>query len=348
MRINILFILVILISCKKEKVETPENGLYSEWENYFDIEDPETGHFINSMVLNKSNEVIFSAFIRRNHYTVDSTWIFEFEEGNIRSIDTAAYFEDYDFLVWEQGEAKKEIWLNRKLMFIHDENENTCCKWHVTDLDNKRESARSQVDYHGNIWIASDKNYTANDGLLMFDGTDWSVFFEGTDFWAVCFDKSGNLYANTVSNLEEPGVVMKYDYNKWDTVMVSSGNAKWVSCMYSDHQNNLWLGVLSRYAVAPESGDGLFKLKNGTITNYNIYNSKIPSNSVIDITVDHENNKWIATYSGGLVKFSPDGKWKIFNPQNTPMTNSSIEHVMVDGNNNVWIADFYGLARFRE
>lgn len=119
--------------------------------------------------------------------------------------------------------------------------------------------------------------------------------------------------------------------------------------MHFDNENNLWLGVLSRSNVAPESGDGLYKYDGVNVTNYNIYNSELPSNSVIDIAIDGKNNKWIAMYSGGVAKLGADGSWKIFNTENSPLTNTSVEHIVVDDSNYVWFTVYAsGLVKLKE
>jgi ligand-binding sensor domain-containing protein len=118
--------------------------------------------------------------------------------------------------------------------------------------------------------------------------------------------------------------------------------------MHFDDENNLWCGVLSRFAVAHESGDGLFKFDGNHITHYHMNNSELLSNSVIDIAIDNDGNIWVATYAGGLAKFTQGGEWEIFHPDNTAMLNTDVESVVVDNDGCIWYGSIIGLTRFKE
>jgi len=256
---------------------------------------------------------------------------------------------------------QKVSWYNNQLLISYDNEES----WYVTSLSKKDHSSRYQIDKYKNLWVTSTLSSNNLKGIRKFDGTTWTTYFEGSTFYAVCFDNSGNLYASTLPDFDEPGIIMRYNYNKWDTVIICSGNAKWVPCMHFDNNNNLWTGVLSRWAVAPESGDGLYMVSNfllenkslskvtndttpnSNITHYHIYNSQLPSNSVIDIAIDADNNKWIGMYAGGLAKLTNQGTWKIFNKENSPLLTDAT--VIAVDNNYIWIAEeFYGLSRLKE
>lgn len=52
--------------------------------------------------------------------------------------------------------------------------------------------------------------------------------------------------------------------------------------------------------------DGLAILENEVFTVYNNVNSSLPSSSIYDIYIDTKDNVWIATWSGGLAKYSSD------------------------------------------
>ncbi|MFW5879911.1 MAG: hypothetical protein ACOCUV_03715 [bacterium] len=341
----IIFLFIIFFSCEKENIKITDTTkqIYSEWIVYESIE----GYVYfkpTSLALNSVNEIFFSAFVRKDWNSSDYS-TFHYDNNTIKEIDTSLFFKDYNIL--EGGTYREKIRFNSELMFVEYNRKDNYP--FVSNLINKQRSSPHQVDSKGNIWIASENyHFSDYDGIQMYDGKNWQVFFSGSDFWSLCFDQSGSLYASTSPDFDEPGVVMKYDSNKWDTVLICSGPAKWIPCMHFDNVNNLWCGVLSRNAIAPESGDGLYKYDGKKITHYHMGNSELPSNSVVDIAIDKYNNKWIATYSGGLTKLTTDGVWKTFNSENTPMTNLSVECVIVDNNDYVWFADDSGLTKFKE
>lgn len=341
----IIFLIFIFFSCEKENENNTNTSqiIYSEWNVYDSIE----GYVYfkpTSLVLNSENELFFSSFVRKDWYTSDYN-TFRYDNNTIKEIDTSLFFKDYTVL--KDCIYRAKIRCNSELMVVEYNRKDNYP--FVSNLLNKQRSSPHQVDSEGNIWLASENYYFSNyAGIQMFDGESWHVYFEGTDFWCLCFDQTGNLYASTSPYFDEPGVVIRYDYNKWDTVLICSGPAKWIPCMHFDDENNLWCGVLSRNAVAPESGDGLYMYNGDKITHYHMENSELPSNSVVDIAIDKYDNKWIATYSGGLTKLTVNGVWKSFNSENTPMTNLSIECVIVDNNDYVWFADDSGLTKFKE
>lgn len=77
---------------------------------------------------------------------------------------------------------------------------------------------------------------------------------------------------------------------------------------------------------------------------YNTSTSDLPNNTVRSITVDEQNNKWIAT-DNGLAKF--DGvNWTIYNDTNSGLPNNTIRCVAIDELDNKWIGTAAGLVKF--
>lgn len=351
MRYLTILLLFLLISCKKEPITEPKNELYSEWKNYFDTIDYETpvNHYSNvSMVKLVDHELVFSAFNRLDYSTTGKFSLFTLSNNKVVPIDSSQFFTGYTHLYLNENGIEKHIYTNQDYLFVYDKNISYLSEWYITNLHDTHHSARGQIDKPGNIWITSN-TIVMDDGLHMYNGNTWKTWFEGTTFWSVCFDRNGILYASTLPHMEEHGIIMRYDYTKWDTVIICSGSAKWVSCMSFDKENNLWLGVLSRWAVGPVSGDGVYKFDGKNVTNYSIYNSKLPCNSVVDIAIDEADNKWIGTYSGGMAKLSPDGNWKVYNKGNTPLPINSVDQIIVDTRMNIWTASsYFGVSRIKE
>lgn len=344
--LTLLIFLTVLISCSNNPpVDIPQVEIYSEWINYYEEDDFETYYTINSLATDSNNKMTFSAYIRRNNFTVNRTWIFALNNNSIYAIDSLTWFNNFKYNSWCNQDFTKSMWHNTQLLISYDKEES----WYVTSLQKKNRSSRYQIDKNDNIWITSSLASNNLRGIKKYDGLNWTTYFEGSTFYAICIDLNGDLYASTLPDFDEPGIVMRYNYSKWDTVLTCSGNAQWVPCMHFDNNNNLWFGVLSRSSVAAESGDGLYKYDGVNVTHYDIYNSELPSNSVVDIAIDDKDNKWIAMYSGGLAKLNVNGGWTVFNMENTPLTNSSVEHVWVDDKNYVWFTVYsMGLVRLKE
>lgn len=338
MRIFLIFSILLLFSCQKENVVKP----YSEWENYFNENDANTHLYISSLGIINPDIIIMSAF-KRIDFSYNYTNIFTFSNNEIIEVDSLDFLELDPSLKKQKGIKDVHFWYNENLIIKYDENpEQIMYSWLVA-VNNPLKSSQCKTDSFGNLWEAT------NDGINEFNGQNWRTHFKGKNFWAICFDEQKNLYASTLPNFDEPGIILKYDYEKWDTILICSSNAKWVPCLHFDKTNNLWFGVLSRNSVAPESGDGLFKYDGNSLINLNINNSKLPSNSVIEITIDTQENKWLGMYSGGLAKLNSKNEIKIYNKNNTLMPFESIEHIVIDRTNNIWMAvQYFGLAKLKE
>jgi hypothetical protein len=319
-----------------------ESKYYSEWESYFIDSDYNTHMIISSLEIFKNNVIILSAF-KRIDFSYNYASIFTLNNNKISEIDSLDFSSIDPTLLKLKGMRDEQFWYNENLVVKYDNNYDQLeYSWLVANFNNPQKSSKLKLDKYGNLWDATDY------GINEFDGQTWNNYFKGNRFKAICLDNQKNLYASTAPDFDEPGIILKYDYEKWDTIAICSANAKWVPCMQFDKENNLWFGVLSRQAVANESGDGLFKYNGNSFTNFNISNSELPSNSVVEIAIDTENAKWIGTYSG-LVKLNSNNELKIFNKDNTPMPFDAIEHIIVDNNDNIWMTiQFHGLARLKE
>ncbi|MGE5401838.1 MAG: two-component regulator propeller domain-containing protein, partial [Ignavibacteriales bacterium] len=74
---------------------------------------------------------------------------------------------------------------------------------------------------------------------------------------------------------------------------------------------------------------------------FNASNSGLSVNFIRSIFIDHNKNKWFATYDGGLIKY--DGSnWTIFHKGNSGLPDNSIHSVTEDMKGNIWIATYYG------
>lgn len=110
-----------------------------------------------------------------------------------------------------------------------------------------------------------------------------------------------------------------------DWLVYTDGNT--ITC-FGDDGTSLWIG----------SEGGLVKMNKstGTTFRYNRVTSGMPDNWVKDIALDAEGNKWIATNSGGLVKF--DGSnWTVFNTTNSGIAQDALRCVAIDNSGKIWV-----------
>jgi hypothetical protein len=119
--------------------------------------------------------------------------------------------------------------------------------------------------------------------------------------------------------------------------------------MAFDSEGNIWLAVWDPLVTGIEYGYGLTKFDGTNWTTYNIYNSPLTSNTIFNIAVDKEDNLWLSTCAGGLVKFDRKETWTVYNIRNSGIAFDSQNLVAIDSFGNKWIGhNESGLSIFRE
>ena len=120
-------------------------------------------------------------------------------------------------------------------------------------------------------------------------------------------------------------------------------NTEWILFSNGDNvystvfdEDNVWVGT----------NGGLVKLNKttGEKTFYNTFNSGLPNQYVINLTIDVSGNKWIGTYQG-LAKFNGTN-WTIYNIDNSGLPDDYISSLAIDESGNKWIGTYQGLAKF--
>jgi ligand-binding sensor domain-containing protein len=204
-------------------------------------------------------------------------------------------------------------------------------------------------DEKGNTWLASMA------GLYKYDRTDWQRFtpanspLRSYQINDLAIDKDDNLWgaagnAATVG-IEARGCLFKYDGTNWQIYTIENSGlpAPVVMEIAFDSKNNLWIhcrdndGVIGR-----ELGYGLTKFDGVTWITYNIDNSGIPSNSILDIAVDKNDDLWLATVGRvGVTKF--DGtNWETYNIDNSGIAFDEVSKITFDYyRGRVWFNHLY-------
>ncbi|MDR1896322.1 MAG: T9SS type A sorting domain-containing protein [Prevotellaceae bacterium] len=197
--------------------------------------------------------------------------------------------------------------------------------------------SRFCFDKKGNTWLASMM------GLYKYDGTDWQRFtpanspLRSYQINDLVIDKDDNLWgavgnANSVG-IEADGCLFKYDGTNW--TIYTTENSELPRCFVTevaiDSLNNIWTHCRDvDNVIGCEAGGGLTKFDGATWTTYNIDNSGIPSNSILDIAVDKDDNLWLATIGRvGVTKY--DGtNWQSYNVDNSGIAFDEVSKITLD------------------
>jgi ligand-binding sensor domain-containing protein len=207
------------------------------------------------------------------------------------------------------------------------------------------------MDAHGTLWVGTYGK------ILRYVSGNWDVFsIENTPLtsnWVtdLALDAKGNLwgglgtYYDYDNHMTKPGGLFHFDgtnwnlYNKWNSGLPSN----FIGTLTFDSNNILWLSARHEGAiVGREYGEGLTRFDGTTWTTYNMGNSAIPSNSLLDIHVDGSDNIWMGTVGGGLAKFDGNTTWKIYDVLNSGLAYNSISKVLIDSNKSIWLSHLNG------
>ncbi len=158
--------------------------------------------------------------------------------------------------------------------------------------------------------------------------------------------KGAKIYIYSVKNKVE---------NSYQTKNVINSNYN-VYKIFQDHNGFIWLCT---------KGSGLYKSKltikaknfdynNILFINYSLTtnnSSSTDENKVYDITEDNNNNLWIATFGGGLIKLHFD-KYnnlikKYFTTENSNISGNLVRCVIIDSKSRIWIGTTKGLSYFK-
>ena len=139
----------------------------------------------------------------------------------------------------------------------------------------------------------------------------------------ILFDKENNLWAR---NAKTVFLRKQQEMVKILELPIDNGLFHFFAV---DNDNNIWAGGLQT---------GLYKIDSElNITEYNMENSSIPTNSMTNIHIDKSNNVWLALWNGnGVLKINSDS-WVNFNSDNSNITYQNIWCLTTDKDDNLWI-----------
>lgn len=166
----------------------------------------------------------------------------------------------------------------------------------------------------------SDNTYLTgleNSGLKLFNVEDETLADTHiphvpyhTDSWKVhslMEDNQGNVWVGAFQTgvLVLPKSMYGFGYMNFSENKSLSDNSSCVTSVIADEESgNLWVGT---------DGGGIFLLKtNGDLENFSEKNSSLSNNSIMSLTLDSRGSLWIATYLGGLIKYTEKDGFKTF------------------------------------
>ncbi len=226
------------------------------------------------------------------------------------------------------------------------------------------------VDEQNRIWIGT------NEGLCIYDGNLW-ISYNNTNSGLVTntvnvikFDGSGTAWIGTSDDLT------KFDGINW-SIYNQVWDRDWIQSLHIENENKVWIGTKLDgiwlfenqyfnliyqgiyhfpsktinsiekdnlgnvwFCFSPDTaGRGGVSFYDGTsFTNFLLGTFQ---NSVNNVFIDYENNKWVST-TEGLVLFNSQNSTTLFNTFNSLISSDNVRASVRDENGNVWITTIGG------
>jgi|GEM_PF-4002365 len=325
---------IVAVACKPQTAAEPE-ALFEDWKSWY---SPYSPYYLSAFAIDGEDNKWISCQGDTNSLRMLNGDGWHYFKAGSSSLDT--YFDriyyDNERTLWKGNGVVIDLKTGVR------EN-NTYRYWQVYNIRDKGKSAGMKMDQNGVLWEAADG------GVNSFDGQKWSWHsiptFEGSYAGRVVFDGENNLLVSNMPMMGGKGYIVKKNGDTWTKVFECPAT-HWVPAMLADKENILWAGVLSRATVGNEFGLGLMKYQAGKWSSYTISDSKIPSNSVIEISEDNHGRLWLGTYSGGMASFDKKSKWNVIDKSNSPIPFNSIEFIEFDKSGDLWLGiQFNGIAQ---
>ncbi len=267
---------------------------------------------------------------------------------------TYHYIDDLDFYnenfeSYYQSDTLK-IWKGNGIIILIKENF-IYVKRSKADI-----GERIKIDNQDNIWMAYEEK------LMKYDGVAWESYYiensalNTNKIDVLALDGNDNIWIGLNPKIEliddiyqytDYGGLVKYDGVNWEfyrtETFTTGGDA--VSSIVIDDEDNVWFGVTSHRngPFFPESGSGFIKYDGTDFTEYNIYNSGLQHNYVVDLKFDTLGNIWAATWGGGVSMYDFNGNWVNLTHSDFGLSLNQVPSLEIDSRNNKWF-----LFRFDE
>ena len=200
-----------------------------------------------------------------------------------------------------------------------------------------------KFDHHNRLWLATTK------GIYRRDEQTWTVYnvsksdLSSNNIMCLAFDGNDRVWCGTFG-----GGLFLFDGSNWTQYSTANSQlpSDYVGFVAVDNDNVAWLNCRDpRYpdTFGLDYGFGLTRFDGINWETYNKTNSPIPSNSLYDIQIDADNNKWMATAGDvGLVCFNGN-EWHTYNIDNSGIALNEVTRITLDTKRDlIWLTHYTG------
>lgn len=230
----------------------------------------------------------------------EGTYFQKYNKSEILNLDAQIVFED----------TERSILTFDNLLFEYKDS-----TWYIHDLGKSEIASNFARDNNGIIWEAT------TTGLKRYQNQNYTIYttdnsnLPTNSLCKIAIDKQGDFIISNCPSSGEKAYLFEFVQNN-STILFTSENENQLINAFVIENDNIWFGVRDR--TMKNDGEGLFKLSNGTIINFNEINSNLPSNAIDVLYLDDINTLWANANGGGIVRIK-ENKWTVFDLFNSAL-----------------------------
>jgi len=243
----------------------------------------------------------------------------------------------YDFDADQNG----GVWLCSAHDLYHFDGSNWEFVQYANGSQTMPEIESMAFDTFGNGW------FVFYDGLLKKAGDQWYYHttyqdYDLTGYYNIWADNLGGVWLakwNSLLHIPHDGAVEHYSSADFAGYNVGFKNLK------MDMAGRIWIGMFDTYS--PQS---LVCFESGTVTQYPICATPIPSPYVTEIFTGYDHKLWLATSedkgNGGFLSIDDSGAVDCYGMYNIPMLCDHVWSLAQDTQHNLWIGGCLHLLKW--
>lgn len=202
------------------------------------------------------------------------------------------------------------------------------------------------------IWAGLTDHWFSNEYSLVkiYNDTSINYDYNANDialFVRMIVDNSNNIWITSTY-----GRILRFnghDFKTWyysdhwsDSTHMYYPDDGAIGGLAVDNDNKIWFAGYSNYL-----GFVLSSYSNG---NWEVFEMPgISGGWVAGLVMDNDNNKWISIWNIGLVKFSSNNTWTIYDTTNSDLPSNALFSNYADADNSIWIGSYYdGIINYNQ
>ncbi len=198
------------------------------------------------------------------------------------------------------------------------------------------------IDHRGWVWVGTFL------GLACYTGDEWRLYNDQPDSY-------GGLVLNGAViqdvQIRDDGLVAIGTLNggfHYMTESIVEAHATYIDQFFDNTQNGVAFDTVSgdRWLASPSQGllRNFGDWQGGTWFQYAVWNSSIPSNSLLCVAMDAQGRPWVGSVDAGILIREPNDSFLSYNEQNSGLPDNGVTCLHFASDGSLWAGTYEGGA----